>query len=145
MSNANYYKKYKDKIKAKRKKLYDSDPEFREIHKARVKAYKKKKYAEMKLVKERLKIERKVWRNLSVGGQITPCCKIGYLSASINRTTQTVRLWETEGLLPKTITLNDIRYYTKKHYQLIVRLFNQYEKNLPKFFSEVRNQWNSKI
>lgn len=154
MSNSTkrYYEKHKERIKARHKYLYQNDPDYRKNQKKRVAEYKKRKAEEKNRLKEKLVLERKVWRNLNVGGTITPCCKIGYLAASINRCSQTVRLWETEGKLPKTITLKGIRYYTKPHYQLIVRCFTPLikvtiptEKQLQKFFLEVRRLWNSKI
>lgn len=140
-----YYERNKEKIKRKVKSRYKNDDLFRKEHIERVARYKKRKAEERKEERKNAIVERKVWRKVSLKGTIRLCCRVGYLSKCLGRTTQTVRLWEKMNYLPKSIRIKNHRYYLKEHFELIMIMWNKYKNNLPKFFSEIRKDWNKKI
>jgi len=137
-----YYERNKEKIKEKQKLRYRADSEYREQQKKRVADYKKRKSRERKELKELQRVERKVWRNFKIDGKIILCCRIGHLAEALNRTVQTIRLWEDKGLFPKSIRYKNHRYYTQPHYYMIIRVWKDSKGNLQKFFTDVFKHWN---
>ena len=139
-----YYERNKKKIKDNFKRRYNSDPDFRQAQIDRVGAYKKKKAFERKLLKEKTKSYKKIWRKFKVKDKITACCRVGYLANSLERTTQTIRKWEKAGFLPPTIRFKTQRYYTEAHYKMILSMWNKTGngKELEKFFQLIMREWN---
>ena len=141
---SNYYSRNREKILEKTNLLYKTDPNFRALHKSRVKKYKQKKAKERKAEKLKLKYEKSIWREFDVEGVSTPCCRIGFVANKLDREVQTLRLWERKGFLPKTIRYRNQRYYTKYHYLLILyvwRLYNYGEINITAFYKQVWDDW----
>lgn len=136
-----YYERNAEKLRERFKRRYRSDPEFRKAHQERVRAYKKKRSKEKGRIKTST-TERKTWRIFNVSGTKVECCRIGHLAVHLGRSVQTVRLWEKEGTFPKSIIYKGHRYYTRPHFDMILRMWNRHNEDLQKFFVEVRTQWN---
>lgn len=139
-----YYERNKEKIKARQKNNYHNNPAFKKEHKERVKSYKKRKAQERKLQKAQIKLERKVWRKVRIDNVITECCKIAFLASAIGRGTKRIREWESAGFFPKTIKIKGLRYYTKKHFNLVTMQWSRCGngKNLKEFFQKINENWN---
>lgn len=135
-----YYYRNRDRILNSINILYKTDSGFRDRHKAAVKKYKQRIAREKKLLKEKAKHDRKVWKRLDVDGVVTPCCRVGYLSKSIGRSTHTLRTWEKQKFLPVTIVYNSQRYYPKYHFLLIIRSWER-RSTLSGFFNEIWLNW----
>lgn len=129
------------KKNAERRRRYQTDPLYRKSLIENSKRYRKKQQKIKKIEKERSKVKHNYWITLRVEGKLTECCKINFLSAALNRSNDTIRRWENEGNLPKTIKYNGIRYYTKQHYKMIVREW-EYKDSLESFFRKVKEKWN---
>jgi hypothetical protein len=136
-----YYSRHADRIKERARRRYKSDPEYRAAHIARVQAYKKRKALERQRVRSQ-NTTKEIWRQFTIGGAVVDCCRIGHLALLIQRSVQTIRLWERAGSFPKSIVFRHNRYYTRPHVEMIVRLWQRYHADLPRFFEEVRTQWN---
>ena len=138
-----YYDRNAEQIKKERKQRYHNEPDFRQACLENIKTYRHRKRQERKALKEAIDIDRKVWRVFKVGKDKLPvkCCRVGYLAASIGRTAQTIRLWEKEGRFPKSIRYKDQRYYTKPHYNFILRIWRKHKDNLKQFLIEVNRGW----
>jgi len=139
-----YYEKHKEAIKAKQSNLYKHDKEFRKIQIQRVADYKKRKAKEKKQQKEKIKLDRKVWRKVRIDNVIVECCRITFLASALGRGSKRLREWEAMGLFPKTIKVKGMRYYTKLHYIMILNAWNRAGegKNLKMFFEIVNEKWN---
>jgi hypothetical protein len=142
-TNANYYARHAEKLKERFKKRYKTDPEFRADHIAKVAQYKKRKAREKKELKERTQTERKIWRTFKVNGVDTPCCRLGHLALSLERSVQTIRLWEDDNRFPKSIRYKNQRYYTKGQYDYVLSAWSRSRGNLEKFFADVTTNWNN--
>lgn len=136
-----YYYRNRDKILKKLKNRYHNDEIFRESIKANIKKYVKKKSMEKKLLKEKMKQEKKIWKKFNINGAIVECCRIGFVAKQINRTSQTLRLWEKNGYINKALTYKKHRYYTRSQAELIIKAWNMYGTDLEKFFTYIRNNW----
>lgn len=139
-----YYSRNRESILVKQSLLYNTDPNFRALHKQRVKFNKQKISKERKEEKRKLKYEKSIWREFNIEGIRTPCCRVGYVAKNIDRSAQTLRLWERKGFLPKTIRYKTQRYYTKYHYLLILRmwrLFIEKKYNITIFYKKVWDNW----
>lgn len=144
-ASLNYYYRNRDKILEKRKERYKNDDIFKTSVIETIKKYRQKKSEIRKKIKEKAKEKSKNWRKFKINGEIIEFCKPSYLAKSIGRTVQTIRLWEKNGFIPKSVKYRGIRYYSKYQYDLIVDLWNKYgEKNLYKFFNEVNSNWRLK-
>jgi len=127
------------------KRKYQTDAEFRERHKASVTAHKKRKARERKQQGEKLQLNRKQWRVFEFpGGKKVQCCRISYLASALGRNSKRIREWESAGDFPETIRHKNYRYYTKKHYNMILRCWKECNdgKDLQSFFVKVRDNWN---
>lgn len=127
---------------AERRRRYQTDPLFRKSLIDNSKRHRKKKQKIKRIEKERSKVKHKYWIQLNVDGVLTDCCKINFLSAALNRSNKTIRKWEADGNFPETIRFNNIRYYTRKHYQMIVREW-EHKESLETFFEQVNKKWNN--
>lgn len=141
----NYYYRNKEKILQRRKERYANDELFRERTKELASISNKKRSELKKLMKNSEKLRKKYWRKFKVNNEVIEFCRINYLAKNINRTTQTVRLWEKSGLLPKAIIYKNNRYYSQYQFELIIKMWEKYgEEDLYKFFNEVRKNWRLK-
>jgi len=136
-----YYSRNKEKILKKRKQLYSADKYVRESQKEANKRYRRKKSLQRKELKEKLKNDRKVWKEFRIDDKLVKCCRSGYVAKSLDRTAQTIRLWERKKFLPETIRYNGHRYYTKYHHSLIVTSWQKFPNNLSAFFNNIINNW----
>ena len=124
-----------------REKLrYQSDPEFRKSLIKRVTKYQKKKR-----LREADKDEI-VWKKFSIKikNSLVPveACRIGTIAVAINRSIQTLRIWEKSKFIPNcAFRFKGHRYYTKNQYDLFVKLWEKHKNDLNKFFAELNKHW----
>jgi hypothetical protein len=137
-----YYSRNRDRLLEKANLLYKTDKQFRERRKVAVNKWRRKRAKEKKLLKEKAKLEKKIWKVLKVNGVETPCCKLGYLAKSLNRSTHTLRVWEGKRYLPPTIRYNSQRYYPVYHYLLMVRSWES-RSTLSDFVNKIWSNWES--
>lgn len=141
----NYYYRNREKILQKKKERYINDNLYRERVKELSTESNKRRNELKKLMKNSEKLRKKYWRKFNVKGEVIEFCRINYLAKNIGRTTQTVRLWEKSGMLPKAVIYKNNRYYSKYQFELIVKFWEKYGKeDLYKFFNEVRKNWRLK-
>jgi hypothetical protein len=141
-----YYENNRADILAKRKKRYDTDPVYRQNVIDAVKRSRKKKAQERKIQKALEKLEKKIWKKFTVVDKEIQCCRVGHLAKNIERDVQTIKLWEKKGF-PKTFLYKGQRYYTKKHFDHITKLYTKFKDqirrgNLGLFIQEVSKGWN---
>jgi adenosyl cobinamide kinase/adenosyl cobinamide phosphate guanylyltransferase len=138
-----YYERNKERIKKHNKMRYDTDPQYRQSVIDAVLKSRKKKSEIKKRLKEHKKIKAKHWAELEVNGKVQECCDVRYLSAVLNRSVLTIRRWERQGKIPPTFRHKSRRFYTKKHFLMMQKFWEDYgEKNLELFFKNVTENWN---
>lgn len=140
-ASKNYYHRNKEEKKAKAKLRYKTDPEYRKRRKEINKKYQRKLSAEKKRIKAEQRKNKLIWKTFTISGKPTLCCRLGHLAKSIGRESITIRLWIREGKFPETFKYNKQRYFTQNHYNLVIKLWNEYG-YCTKFFNEITNQWN---
>lgn len=117
---SSYYKKWynenKERRNRKRRLRYQNDP----VYRAQQKAMSKNLYERQKKGKA---LNRKEYRLINVttkDGQVKPLrvYTVGYLANFIDRTMQTIKNWENNGIMPVSpIRINKWRLYTFKMIQ----------------------------
>lgn len=134
-----WYEKNRDERNKKRRRRYQRDSAYREKIKETSRLYARKKRAVKRArIKFGVKLDKrkkeKLRHNISlplkVGGNIdVDAFVLGYLSAKMGRSNQTIYLWEKRGCFPKTpIRINGIRFYTKEMVDVAVKIFRKHEK-----------------
>jgi hypothetical protein len=140
---SSYYERNREKILKKNKLRYKTDPEFRQSKINATNKYRRKVSSLKKKFKTEKKLKEKYWAVLEVQGKVQECCDIRFLSGVLNREVQTIRRWERHGNFPKTFMFKSRRFYTKKHFLMIKKYWEEYgEKNLELFFKNVTKYWN---
>jgi hypothetical protein len=111
--NQTYYQKHKDRLKEKRRRRYDTDPEYRKAI---------KRYAQTARINKKLRREAEYARlgkkapgrggalkiadyKIMVGDKevIVKMYPVGYLAQQLGRKVQTIRNWERKGLFPRAL------------------------------------------
>lgn len=137
-----HYDRNADKILSKRKKLYDSDPEYRKTIIQRTVESARKRRQKARELKLANKLDRKIWSNFQMpNGSVKKCCRVGHLANLLGRSAQTIKLWERDGF-PMTFRKANQRYYTQENVNMILSQFKKHE-NVHKFISEVQKNWQS--
>lgn len=123
--NASYYQQHKEKILAARAQRYRTDPEYREktMHAA---IERKKRLRAEAIPKPRKKLGlESVTHLIQIGDQDVEVEMFtsGQLARFMDRTIQTIRLWEKNGILPKALyrTSSGSRLYTALQVQELVK------------------------
>ena len=140
-----YYQRNKEKICARKKLKYKTDPEFREAVKACTKSCVDRKAEEKRALKKVYSQEGRVWVEFRINGKVEKMCKIGFLAMKLARTPDRIKQWEKEGKMPKTFRYKNFRYYSEEQIKLILKIWRKYshnQKQLSGFFSELRVEWN---
>jgi len=152
--NRTYYAINKEKINARKKERYATDPEYRnKIIKA---SKERSKRIERRSRKKRTNF--KIFK-IDVGGKevAVKMYSIVQLAKTMDRKPATIRMWERTGILPPAIYrtcdgLNGIRLYTEFQIKSIIRIFREtFEENSvqvmtyrigqTKFSERVRQLW----
>lgn len=127
---AKYYADNKDKILSRRRERYKEDPEYREKIKARAREAKRKLLAKRR--EERAKNKDKItpiWFQIQYGGKEIPVkmYTTGQVAKKLGRTTQTIRIWEKNGLIPEATyrTAAHDRLYTELQLNLLIEAYRK--------------------
>jgi DNA-binding transcriptional MerR regulator len=99
-----WYGKNKERVAEARRRRYETDPAYREkIHDRNLKVRTTKKRADLQVKREEDKAKKAEaetpWREVVVNGQTY--LTIGALARVLGKSVKTLRLWETQGLIPK--------------------------------------------
>jgi hypothetical protein len=131
--NKTYYEKNKAKIRAARAERYQTDPDYRE----RVKAAALLRKQELKRNRKKGPVKqrnrgpmRPVKFNVDIGnGELmaTTMFTAGWLAKKFDRTPQTIRLWEKNGILPAAMYRSDSgdRLYTHLQVSLLLKAYTE--------------------
>lgn len=131
--NSRYYLKNKERIREIRKKRYQEDVEYRERIKEQSKIRKSNEIAERKALNggktPRRGLAPATEFLITVGNEDRTVLMIasGQLAASLGRKPQTIRLWETKGIIPKAMyrsTKGD-RLYTEFQAKQILAIYQK--------------------
>ncbi len=100
-----WYEQNKERVSEARKRRYETDPAYREkIHDRNLKVRTTKKRADLQVKREEDKAKKAEaetpWREVTIGGQVY--LTIGALARVLGKSVKTLRLWESQGILPKT-------------------------------------------
>jgi hypothetical protein len=142
--NQSYWKKNKEKILAKRKERYRTDPEYRT---------KILKQSRERSKSDRGDIKRKVGRAklpkaYSFGDAEVAMFSIFFLAQKVSRSIQACRKWEKNGTLPPTpFRKKGVRLYTAEMIEAVASVVNSFGTvRLPndeneKIFNEIVEKW----
>lgn len=127
-----YYRKNREEIAEKKKKRYESDPEYKEeiLERARERRHRIALEREERRKKEPKKdpMTPHVFA-LNVGGidRKLNMYTAGQLALLVGRKTQTIRLWERNGILPEALyrSMAGDRLYTEFQIRNISRIYDQ--------------------
>ncbi len=143
MMGDTYYERNRAEILKRNKIRYETDHEYRQSRLDASEKSRKKRSQLKKTLKTEKKIKEKYWATLEVNGKIQECCDIRYLSAILGRSILTIRRWERQGNIPATFRFKSRRFYTKKHFLMIKKYWEEYgQNNLEIFFEQVTKNWN---
>lgn len=127
---AKYYAENKEKILSRRRQRYKEDPEYREKIMARAREAKRKLLAKRKVERAKNKDKNQPTRfRIQYGDEEIPVdmYTTGQVAKKLGRTTQTIRIWEKNGLIPEALyrtTAHD-RLYTELQLTLLVEAYRK--------------------
>lgn len=135
-----YYKKRREEIAQNRRQRYHTDPEYRAkvVEKARAQAAERSVHRKMNPKPHRRnKPMNEREQEIVIDGEprLVRLFAIGGLARVLNRTTQTIRKWETEQLIPLAMYRDDSgrRWYTEDQVALLGRMLEKHYKGLMQF------------
>lgn len=121
-----YYEKNKNSISARRKRLYEDDPEYRDRVLTRNRTNRQAKRLEQAATKygTEQRIEHGKFFSENIDG--VTYFTIGALAGVLGCTRQAIRGWERSGLLPESLSIrkggSGVRLYSLEHIQQIQKL-----------------------
>jgi len=124
--NKNYYEKNKNELSAKRKAAYRADPERRakaQLRQARVRREAKERRSDAG--------EELIYR--TIDGVKVQVFRIGAVAKKIGKSVETIRKWESTGIIPLPLPVDrDVsathRYYTQHQVDLLAKLSAEADK-----------------
>jgi hypothetical protein len=127
---AKYYEENREAVLDKKKERYKNDPEYRN----KIKEASKARRQALAEEKKRLGIPRKkkgdspLWFRIQVGNEEVPVrmYTVGQLAKRLGRKPQTIRVWESNGLIPEAMYRNTAkdRLYTELQIKLILAAYD---------------------
>lgn len=120
--NDRYYKRHGEDVKASRRAKYKADPKYREG----VLAKQREKYRVKRgVVVPGMRHPIKMVVRIHGKSEEVLLFSIQVLSVSVRRSVQTIRLWEKEGVIPKTpFRINSHRAYTEKMIEAVQKVLD---------------------
>ena len=136
--HAEYYRKNREQILAKRKRRYRSDNAYREAILARRRTARRRQREEKRAAGLD---DRRVIRT-----DRTTYVSIGRLAGMINRQVQTIRNYHREGVLPEPLAHDSRgwRLYTVSQATMMAQLFRQYDSDTidrQQLIDQIRAGW----
>lgn len=110
---SSWYERNKESLKEKRAKKYREDPEYRQAALDRA--------AKQRASSPRQDVD-KDQRFRSIDGKQVEVFRIGKVAEMIGKDEQTIRLWESRGVIPKPSAPGKHRYYTATQVGLLQEL-----------------------
>lgn len=110
---ASWYERNKEALKKKRAEKYRNDPEYRKAALERA--------AQQRAKTPRQPSERDQRFRL-IGGVKVEVFRIGQVAKEISKDEQTIRLWESKGIIPRPTASGSHRYYTATQVGLMQQL-----------------------
>lgn len=112
-SFSDWYFDNKERLSIKRKEMYQKNDEYRKANNERSARWRKEHPAPSRAGESRFK---------KIGEDTVEVFRITAVSQMIGRSDQTIRGWESEGVIPKPLIDSKHRYYTKKQIMLMREL-----------------------
>jgi len=129
-SFAEYWEKNKDRINAKRRQRYRTDPYYREVYNRRFRKYYKERLAPIKV--HGFKLEREFSdvplkpRVVLEDGKMVVYRNTKEFADQISVTTATIRNWIKCGILPKPTVLNGRSWFSNEYVSSVYKVISEH-------------------